>query len=571
MLRKINRCFKNFRFQKKIALISILSSIIPLILLTFVGVYIIQAFIQQQEKSAYSDNLKSISYQLESKIHTYRDSLLFLANNTALTQELSSQHFSNFDQYYLFQNTIVPLFHSVRFPQADITGITLYTTIDLYNHGQYVKKITSDTMLPFFGERPSTEIRTYFDEEREELSFYTNLFLKDHTADSLNYIVLTIDRAALFNNLDAVTEEPYDLTIQSETGQILYHSDGLTNQQIRQKQLLVGSAIIEEEPVLLTNHWQVVFVKTAQSFFSSLLYLVSVALIIFVFVLVILILSSWWLAKTVVQPINSLTQQMASLSMDQLKIQHTYSSRDEIGQLYNNFQKMLDKIAELITEVYEAEGKQKKYELRALQAQINPHFFYNSLALISNTATLSGNQEIQEMAQLLSRFYRLSLNQGSSGLSARKELDLTITYAKIQQKMHHHSFDLVLEIDPDLDEYPMINLLLQPFVENAVFHGIDHIEDSRRGILTIRCLKDDHRLRFEIQDNGPGIAPEQLKQLEQPSDKHYGISNVRQRLALYYGDQASLSIQSEKGQGTKVILLLPPALPQKQNPLVKNT
>jgi two-component system sensor histidine kinase YesM len=571
LLRKINRCFKNFRFQKKIALISILSSIIPLILLTFVGVYIIQAFIQQQEKSAYSDNLKSISYQLESKIHTYRDSLLFLANNTALTQELSSQHFSNFDQYYLFQNTIVPLFHSVRFPQADITGITLYTTIDLYNHGQYVKKITSDTMLPFFGERPSTEIRTYFDEEREELSFYTNLFLKDHTADSLNYIVLTIDRAALFNNLDAVTEEPYDLTIQSETGQILYHSDGLTNQQIRQKQLLVGSAIIEEEPVLLTNHWQVVFVKTAQSFFSSLLYLVSAALIIFVFVLVILILSSWWLAKTVVQPINSLTQQMASLSMDQLKIQHTYSSRDEIGQLYNNFQKMLDKIAELITEVYEAEGKQKKYELRALQAQINPHFFYNSLALISNTATLSGNQEIQEMAQLLSRFYRLSLNQGSSGLSARKELDLTITYAKIQQKMHHHSFDLVLEIDPDLDEYPMINLLLQPFVENAVFHGIDHIEDSRRGILTIRCLKDDHRLRFEIQDNGPGISPEQLKQLEQPSDKHYGISNVRQRLALYYGDQASLSIQSEKGQGTKVILLLPSALPQKQNPLVKNT
>ncbi|EAC5418153.1 sensor histidine kinase, partial [Listeria monocytogenes] len=149
MLRKVHDCFKNFRFQKKIALISILSSIVPLIVLTNVGVSIIRAFIQQQEKSAYSDNLKSISYQLESKIHTYRDSLLFLANNTALTQELSSQRFSNFDQYNLFQNTIVPLFHSVRFPQADIKGITLYTTIDLYDHGQYVKKITADTALPF--------------------------------------------------------------------------------------------------------------------------------------------------------------------------------------------------------------------------------------------------------------------------------------------------------------------------------------------------------------------------------------------------------------------------------------
>lgn len=570
MLRKVHDCFKNFRFQKKIALISILSSIVPLIVLTFVGVSIIRAFNQQQEKSAYSDNLKSISYQLESKIHTYRDSLLFLANNTALTQELSSQRFSNFDQYNLFQNTIVPLFHSVRFPQADIKGITLYTTIDLYDHGQYVKKITADTALPFLKEKPSTEIRTYFDKEREELSFYTNLFLKGHTADSLNYIVLTIDRAALFTNLDAVTEEPYDLTIQSETGQTLYRIDYLTKQQRTQKQWLVGSAVIEEAPVLLDNHWQIVFVKTAQSFFSSLLYLVGAALIIFGFVLVILVLSSWWLAKTVVQPINSLAQQMASLSMDQFKIEHSYSSEDEVGQLYTNFQKMLDKIAELINEVYEAELKQKEYELRVLQAQINPHFFYNSLALISNTATLNGNHEIREMAQLLSRFYRLSLNQGSNRLSVSKELDLTITYAKIQQKMHHHSFDLVLEIDSNIDEYPMINLLLQPFVENAVFHGLDHIEDDRRGVLTIRCLKEGQWLRFEIQDNGPGIDPEQLKQLEQPSDQHYGINNVRQRLALYYGTQASLAIQSVKGEKTTIVLLIPQDLPPQKKPLVKN-
>lgn len=143
----------------------------------------------------------------------------------------------------------------------------------------------------------------------------------------------------MFTNLDAVTEEPYDLTIQSETGQTLYRIDYLTKQQRTQKQWLVGNAVIEEAPVLLDNHWQIVFVKTAQSFFSSLLYLVGAALIIFGFVLMILVLSSWWLAKTVVQPINSLTQQMASLSMDQFKIEHTYSSKDEVGQLYTNFQK----------------------------------------------------------------------------------------------------------------------------------------------------------------------------------------------------------------------------------------
>ena len=231
----------------------------------------------------------------------------------------------------------MPLFHSVRFPQADIKGITLYTTIDLYDHGQYVKKLLLTRRYLFSKRNPRLKFARILTKNGRNFLFIPTFF-KGHTADSLNYIVLTIDRAALFTNLDAVTEEPYDLTIQSETGQTLYRIDYLTKQQRTQKQWLVGSAVIEEAPVLLDNHWQIVLLKPHSHFQQSTV-------------------SSWcgthylWFcisdigfiqlvaSKTVVQPINSLAQQMASLSMDQFKIEHSYSSEDEVGQLYTNFQK----------------------------------------------------------------------------------------------------------------------------------------------------------------------------------------------------------------------------------------
>lgn len=557
MLAKIKQLFKNFRFQKKIIFISILSSIIPLILLTLIGVFVIQFFIQQQEKSAYEDNLTSLRYQLETRITSYQDSLLFLANNSSLIQELSKQRFSNFSQYDLYKNTVVPLFQSVTFQKNDINKITLFTSIDLYDHGEYVKQINEKSIVHSFDQQKTTEVRSYFDETNQLIYFYTNIFLKGNSIDTQNFLVLTIEPDVLFAHLDDISNEAYKLMIYSESDHLVYQFDRLTHQETLQGNRLIKPTSLDTAPIILSNQWRVNFVKTAQNVFSSTFYLITAASFMFVIVLIILILSSWWLAKTVVHPVNALAKQMASLSMEHLTIEDFYESEDEIGQLYTNFQQMLDQMHKLINDIYHSEIKQKKYELRALQAQINPHFFYNSLALISNTAMINRQPEISEMAHLLSRFYRLSLNQGNSRLTVRKELALTETYAKIQQKMHHHSFDLHLAIDESTKEYDMINLLLQPFVENAIFHGIDHIEDGRRGVLTIRSYCTDQHLIFEIHDNGPGMSEEQLNTITKKNSTHYGIHNVCQRIALYYAVEDALTITSSPTSGTLVRLSLP--------------
>ncbi|WP_313537265.1 ATP-binding protein [Enterococcus sp.] len=185
--------------------------------------------------------------------------------------------------------------------------------------------------------------------------------------------------------------------------------------------------------------------------------------------------------------------------------------------------------------------------------------------MISNTAMINRQPEISEMAHLLSNFYRLSLNHGNSRLTVRKELELTVTYAKIQQKMHHHSFDLHIAIDETTKEYDMINLLLQPFVENAIFHGIDHIEDGRRGVLTLRSYCTEDHLIFEIHDNGPGMSENQLQLITKKTSTHYGIHNVCQRIALYYGVEDALLITSSPKNGTRVRIMLPFHLPKSLN------
>lgn len=565
MRSNIKQRFKNFRFQKKIIVISILSSILPLILLTIIGVFVIQFFIQQQEKNAYDDNLTSIRYQLETRITSYQDSLLFLANNTNLIQELSKQRFSNFSQYDLYKNTVVPLFQSVTFQKNDIHKLTLFTSMDLYDHGEYVKQINEESIVHAFDQQKTTEVRSYFDRTNQMLYFYTNIFLRGNAIDTQNFLVLTIEPDALFTHLSDISNEPYDLLVYSESNHLLFQFDRLSQQEALHGNQLVKATYLHDGPTTLSNQWRIVFVKTTQTVFSSMFYLITAASFMFVIVLIILILSSWWLAKTVVHPVNALTKQMAALSMEHLKIDDFYESKDEIGQLYSNFQQMLDQIHKLINDVYQSEIKQKKYELRSLQAQINPHFFYNSLALISNTAMINRQPEISEMALLLSNFYRLSLNHGNSRLTVRKELELTVTYAKIQQKMHHHSFDLHIAIDETTKEYDMINLLLQPFVENAIFHGIDHIEDGRRGVLTLRSYCTEDHLIFEIHDNGPSMSENQLQLITKKTSTHYGIHNVCQRIALYYGVEDALLITSSPKNGTRVRIMLPFHLPKSLN------
>ena len=267
-------------------------------------------------------------------------------------------------------------------------------------------------------------------------------------------------------------------------------------------------------------------------------------------------LASVIFSRLIVRDIEKLQQNMQSVEEGDMTIRVTSDAADEIGGLIRGFGSMIDKINYLINEVYEGKLLQKQYEMRALQAQINPHFLYNSLSLINWKALEAGKDDISKLTLALSSFYRTSLNRGNNVLTIRQELDNMKSYLEIQSCMHDDSFDVILDIQEDILNYQTLNLLLQPLVENAIEHGIDLLED-RKGVIKITGRMDEERIYLYVEDNGVGIEPELLSSILEFKTRGYGVRNVNERIKLFYGEEYKLQIESSEGQGTRSTITIP--------------
>lgn len=267
-------------------------------------------------------------------------------------------------------------------------------------------------------------------------------------------------------------------------------------------------------------------------------------------------LASVIFSRLIVRDIEKLQQNMQSVEEGDMTIRVTSDAADEIGGLIRGFGSMIDKINYLINEVYEGKLLQKQYEMRALQAQINPHFLYNSLSLINWKALEAGKDDISKLTLALSSFYRTSLNRGNNVLTIRQELENMKSYLEIQSCMHDDSFDVILDIQEDILNYQTLNLLLQPLVENAIEHGIDLLED-RKGVIKITGRMDEERIYLYVEDNGVGIEPELLSSILEFKTRGYGVRNVNERIKLFYGEEYKLQIESSEGQGTRSTITIP--------------
>lgn len=227
----------------------------------------------------------------------------------------------------------------------------------------------------------------------------------------------------------------------------------------------------------------------------------------------------------------------------------------EYDSMFETFKQTLQ-INTLIKEVYEGRIKEKEYEMRALQAQINPHFLYNTLSLINWKAIEADAKDISKITLALSTFYRTSLNKGKNVMSLSDELRNMRSYLDIQLMMHDYEFDVEFDVDESIGQYQSLNLMLQPLIENAIAHGID-VKTDGRGKLTITGKEDGDLIVLTVADNGVGMSDEQAARILTEESKGYGVRNVNERIKLYYGEQYSLQIESKIGQGTKASIRIP--------------
>lgn len=235
---------------------------------------------------------------------------------------------------------------------------------------------------------------------------------------------------------------------------------------------------------------------------------------------------------------------------------------DEVGELRDGFVSMSQKVNHLIHEGYEKELMKKRSELNLIQEQINPHFLYNTLSSISSLALRNMDMGTHQMVKLLSDFYRLSLNKGKDVLSIRDEIKLTNCYIEIQKVRFRDMIEVNFDVDEDILDCKTIKLILQPFIENSINHGI-LLETSKLHI-AVKIYRIEHNICFEVSDDGAGMDKDTLDALREDilsATEGFGLKNVNVRIKLRYGEGYGVLIQSEQGVGTKISILIPASQP----------
>lgn len=272
--------------------------------------------------------------------------------------------------------------------------------------------------------------------------------------------------------------------------------------------------------------------------------------------------ASYALSGYYVGRLTKLRGEMQRLQGGNLNVQLPLNQQeDEIEEVYRNFNFMVDEVRRLMQEQYQLGKNVKVAELRALQAQINPHFLYNTLDLINWIAMDYGAGDIENIAWNLARYYRLSLNHGKSVISIEEEIEHTQVYVNIENYHFDNAISMCCRIPEELKKLACLNIILQPFVENAIVHGIAENSSISRCAIQISAERDGDDILFRIQDDGPGMTKQQMEDAVSMDmrllEKGYGIKNINFRIKLCFGEKYGVRYESVLGDGTTTYIRIP--------------
>lgn len=296
-----------------------------------------------------------------------------------------------------------------------------------------------------------------------------------------------------------------------------------------------------------------------QTFFMNL---VRFSLLGMGLLLLLVIILSYYIPRSITMPITRISRVTNQVAKGNLSVRAAAESGAEARMLSDSLNAMIDKINELLDQVTTEQIRLRKAEFELLQAQINPHFLYNTLDTIVWLAEAGDQKRVVSMVGNLSDFFRTSLNQGKDIISIREELAHVRSYLEIQQVRYQDILRYEITVPEDLYEYKIPKITIQPLVENALYHGIKN--KRGQGTITITGERSENGFVLYVRDNGIGMTQERLKEvragiqkLSYTGKEIYGLYNVNERIRLNFGETYGISIESTYGEGTCVSISLP--------------
>ena len=360
--------------------------------------------------------------------------------------------------------------------------------------------------------------------------------------------------------------------LMSENGRMITSSNSSILQKMQKKGILLnyGAELFMEKrkegqkEYYITRQnvdgasWQMILIIPENEYEDQYRFLWLSAALMLGSMIAVIVLMSYLLSGYYVGRLKKLNVEMTGLESGNLNANLPITTEeDEIEEIYHNFNGMVQEVQRLMQEHYQLGKEVKMAEVRALQAQINPHFLYNTLDLINWISMDYGAEEIGTLTWNLARFYRLSLNHGKSLISIGEEVEHVEVYVNIENYHFDNAISLEVDVPEELKSYACLNIILQPFVENAIVHGIAEKPDIESCEIRICARREEQDIVFSVQDDGPGVdVKEMQKETQQDirtAQHGYGVRNINFRLKLCFGEKYGVTyLESEKGTHVEI-------------------
>lgn len=576
------------RFRKRTFAGQIKLYYIVLFLLVFLlcgGLYLITAhhLVASSEDKSLQYNLQMAESNMNSLLDNINDNSKIIAYNETVQEILQMELPLDYENRTKLQDSI----NQIAACSDGISSIYLFDEQgDAYTAGNIyeVEEIRSHLKETSFyqselektGKNAQSSFvfsyQTYLDENRRIISFIRQIRNLD-TMEEMGLLAINIPATRIMETFNqvvsqnhmeiAILDQDKNIIAASASGQWLKAAAeegqlkaGESYFQTMKKNNEVYRIGILEDP---KQNWSIVgafprretlSAMEAYAFFSILCALIGMALCA---------VGASVITRRINRPLRNILASMEQVKngrLERVKLLETNAEMDELQVHYNQ---MLEETELLMEQKVEEQRLRRKYELSLLQAQIKPHFLYNTFDSVCALAMMGRTGDVYTMMQALGQYYRKSLHKGQQIIEIREEIGIVENYLIIQSFRYDDVFEVEYDIDESVKSCKTVKLILQPLVENAIYHGFR--ENDLQGTITIRAKDEGDHVKFQVEDDGIGIDEEKLKNIlsrsEDTPEKRFGLYGTIQRIQLYYQQEGLVEIDSEVGRGTVITVKIP--------------
>lgn len=576
----------NVSLRTRMLLSNIVVALIPFLIFSIVSGFV---FLDHAQKTAEEHSVQLI-HQVSNSMDVYVETIEKMVNYIQLELQdtpfftMESEGASGWDSETAYIRSVL---ENVANSHREVAGIFIATKEDLYvstgmsrisrdpfqNERWYREAAENPEEIQLISVVTGRNIVTNRSYSIDDVFSLAKAVQDPETGEVLGVILLDIRHDIIQSSINGVTigEKGFVFVMDQEDNIVYTPVNGIVYRvnpkwvkamEPMSVQIQGGSYQIRSELSPYTG-WRTVGVFSMDEVMSSVNTIVYILFTCVIISLVLVVIVSFKFSRTLTNPIFKLKRLMKQAESGDLTVRFNFQHNDEIGELGQSFNHMIARIDQLIQMVYVEQENKRTAEMKSLQEQIKPHFLYNTLDTISWMARDYDAEDIVRLVDALTNMFRIGLSHGKDIITVKEEITHVSNYLYIQKIRYKDKLNYVIHVDESLYAIEVPKLILQPLVENAIYHGVKAKRGG--GTITITGVPEGENLVFTVQDDGAGMLQEKVEELNRrmsersvlDEKKSFGLFYIRERIQLCYGKGYGVHVESTLGEGTRVTITLP--------------